>query len=156
MSANQNKSRRRDLARMRSTASAKYFAKKTVTISGDELDGKDLAKVYDAQLAAEDAVDVARSAFHDAIAARDAMGRKAQRISKALEGIVGAAFGTTSKAFAEFGFTSRRVTQKSAATKARAVEKQRATRKARNTMGVRQKARAPGDTPPSNGTTPKA
>ena len=71
--------------------------------------------------------------------------KKTARTTKALEGVVGAAYGESSKAFAAFGFSARKQATKSAETKAAAVEKLRATRALRHTLGSRQKASLHGE-----------
>jgi len=151
-----NKSSRRDLARKRAAAVAKYYAKHSVVIDGSELGAKDLIEIFHAVIQTEDTVDQLRAALRTAIDARAAAGKKADRYAKALEGIVAAAYGTTSEAFAEFGFVARKTADKSAKTKALAVEKLLATREARHTMGHRQKAQVHGDAQASHGgTTPQ-
>jgi hypothetical protein len=63
-------------------------------------------------------------------------------------------YGEKSPAFSSFGFTPRKETTRTVATKASAVEKVRATRIARHTMGSRQRAAIHGvvpTTPPSSG-----
>ncbi|HEY1956923.1 MAG TPA: hypothetical protein VGH28_14985 [Polyangiaceae bacterium] len=141
MSKKNTQSTRRDLARVRVAAATKYFAKRSVLIDGVDLSGDDLAAVFQRVLDSEDAIDSLRALLREALDARDVAGDKAAHIAKALEGIVGAAYGTTSSAFSEFGFAPRKVATKSAETKALAVEKVRATRAARHTLGPRQKAR---------------
>ena len=146
--ANENKSTRRDLARMRVVAITKHFTKKSVVIDGVDLGAKDLVAFFQSVIDTEDAVDLANATQREAIKARQLAEQRAARIAKALEGVVGAAYGESSKAFAEFGFVARKRGTKSAETKALAADKLRATRAARHTMGVRQKAALHGSTPP--------
>jgi hypothetical protein len=119
------------------------------------MSAKDLIAVYDQLVESEDTVASSKATYRESIASRSVATQKGARITKALQGIVAAAFGEESKAYAEFGFAPRKTTDKSAETKALAVEKLRATRAARHTMGSRQKAAVHGDvSDASNATTP--
>ena len=64
-----------------------------------------------------------------------------------IRGYVAAAYGEQSTQYASLGFAPRKPAQKSAKTKAQAVDKLLATRAARHTMGKQQRAKIFGDLP---------
>ncbi len=108
-------------------------------------------------MSAEEAVDVANRAWRQAVAKRDALRADSAPVFQALQRFVQATRGKSSQAVAEFGFKPVDAPVKSVETKAAAVVKLRATRKARHTMGIRQKKEAslgmaiPANGAPTNG-----
>ena len=104
--------------------------------------------------------------LHDTVFQERTQRKEVQSVLLALQSFVANMFGPRSTTLADFGFTPRKVGVESAATRHQAVLKAQATRKARGTMGSKQKLAITGAstasptpaTPPAttNGTPPKA
>jgi hypothetical protein len=128
------------LCGQRLIALKKYMKTKTaMTVSGEQMKLADLTDVYQAAIDTRTALVPQRAAYDKALAARDSAEVMRQATDKKLKAWVVNAFGANSQEAQEFGFLPTKVTEKSADTKATAVEKALATRKARGTMGKNQK-----------------
>ncbi len=130
-------------------ALAKVTPNESFPIEGKLVASKDLQTQVQAHLDTMNSVNGARAQFSELVDAD-----KSQRVEMApvLAGIrnhVAGLLGENSAAFASFGFKPRKAAERTAESKAEAVEKVRATRVARHTMGKRQKASIHGVVPPT-------
>lgn len=112
---------------------------KTLVLDGKAWKEADLAEAIQAVIDALNAVVTARNAWIKAAA--DAAAAKASivPIMAALQAYIRAVYGTGSNVYSEFGFTARKQGKPGAITAAARVIKNLATRKARMTMGKKQK-----------------
>jgi hypothetical protein len=112
----------------------------TILIDGVPMAPKDIVATFQAANDAIAAAVAAEGAFHDAVAAQGAAVAKAKALGSGLTRTVKTQLGSAQGILNDFGIqvSSRQVP--SAATVALAVDKRTATRKARNTLGKRQKA----------------
>jgi hypothetical protein len=144
----------------------KHFANKTLRLANKVWKEEDLLQLFQAQESAVTAADAARQAWLEATAKQNAGSAEVAAVLSALRQYVAAMYGTSSSVYADFGFATQRRAQPTVETKSAAVQQARATRKARNTMGKKQKlairgvatppAGAPAATPssaPSSGAT---
>jgi hypothetical protein len=116
----------------------------SVTLEGVKYAPARLAKMFQDGIDVADATDQAAKAWHLAVATEKGKTEALAAVQTSLRNYVGATFGMTGTEFADFGFTPRTVTPVDAATKAKAVELRVATRKARGTLGKRQKSKIKG------------
>jgi hypothetical protein len=114
-------------------------AKTTMPINGQPMKLADVIGIYQACIDTRSELVMQRAAFDKALESRDSAEETRQAIDKGLKAWVTGAFGADSKEAKEFGFVTPNPRAKSAATKATAVQKNLATRKARGTLGKRQK-----------------
>jgi hypothetical protein len=133
----------------------------TIVLAGVSFAPADIAKAFQAVVDAADATTAATAMFHKAVADEQAAIATAGPMYRALKAYILNAHKASPDVLAAFGFTlpSRQVP--SAATVSDAVTKRAATRKARHTMGPRQKAGIKGTvttapaTPAGSPTTPE-
>ena len=118
--------------------------KTAMTVSGESMKLADLTAIYQAAIDTRTALVPQRAAYEKALAARDSAEVTRQATDKKLKAWVVNQFGADSEEAQEFGFLPTKVGEKTAATKALAVQKVRATRAARGTMGKRQKEKIKG------------
>jgi len=145
MSINQNNAKIVSTCNQRIVALGKLVKAKTpMKINGQPMKLADLVGVYQACIDARSEVLSIRAAFDKALDARDGTEITRQATDKGLKAWVLNEFGPTSQEAQELGFLPPKIGAKSAATKAEAVEKLLATRKARLTMGKRQKEKIKG------------
>jgi hypothetical protein len=123
----------------------KFVKTKTaMTVSGKPMKLSDLTAIYQAAIDTRTALVPQRAAFEKALTARDSAEVTRRATDKVLKAWVVNEFGADSSEAQEFGFPATKIAEKSAATKATAVEKSLATRAARGTMGKRQKEKIKG------------
>lgn len=115
-----------------------------VTLGGVKYAPAALAKMFQNGIDTADATDRAAKAWHLAVVTERENTQSLDGVQTALRNYMSATFGETSTEFADFGFKPRVVTAVDTETKAAAVVKREATRKARNTMGKRQKGKVKG------------
>ncbi len=140
MSIKQNNAAVVSTCQQRVTALSEHVKAKTeMQINGETMTPADVTGVYQTCIDTRSELIKQRAAYEKALEARDSAEATRQATDKGLKAWVTAAFGPESQEALEFGFRPTKVTEKSAETKATAVLKLRATRKARNTMGKRQK-----------------
>jgi len=124
----------------------------SLPVDSQVLTPAEIVKVLQTRLSAGQAVVAAQAAREAAVKAdRDERAKTATFVSS-LRRLVEAMFAQSPDTLAAFGLTARRVAKKTVAIKATAVAKSKATRKARNTLGRKQKAKVKGTvpaTPPS-------
>ena len=113
---------------------------KNVVLNGTSVSAKDIANVLQSTISADDVCDALRLKLAEALKSARTAQTSAKAMKKALKQYVIAHFGESSPVLADFGFSPRKLAQKTVAEKYVAVEKQLATRAARHTMGSRQKA----------------
>ncbi len=141
MSINQNNAKIVSTCGQRLEALTKFVKAKTaIKVSGKPMKLAELTAIYQAAIDTRTALVPQRAAFDKALDARDSAEELRQATDKLLKAWVVNEFGADSQEAQEFGFLPPKIRAKSAATKATAVEKVLATRKARHTMGKRQKA----------------
>jgi hypothetical protein len=113
---------------------------KNIVLNGTSLSPKDIMSAIQSVMSADDACDALRMQLSEAVKASKAAEKSAKVLKTSLKQYVFAHFGESNPAIADFGYSPRKVAQKSVAEKYLTVEKQLATRAARHTMGSHQKA----------------
>ncbi len=117
----------------------KHFPKKTVLLNGASWKIDALIQRLDGQVELLHASDAAHTSWRQAVLAQRKDAVDARRLLRAVEAMVTAAFGSDSHAYADFGYTPPKVAKRTAEVTAAAVTKMIATRKARGTMGKKQR-----------------
>ena len=128
----------------------KYFSKvKSITIDGTTVTPKSLKEVLNAENVAAKAVDSSRAQYLDDVVTHRTAGVAAQNLRARLKAYILVSYGKKAvKVLGDFGMSAPKPTNnKSAATKAKAVEQSLATREARHTMGKTQKLAIKGVVP---------
>jgi len=126
----------------------------SLPVDSQMMTAADIVKVLQARLSAGQAVQTAQAARDAAVKAdRDERAKTATFVSS-LRRLVEAMFAQSPDTLAAFGLTARRAAKKTVAIKATAVAKSKATRKARNTLGRKQKAKVKGTAPAAPPTPP--
>jgi hypothetical protein len=141
--ANQNKAAQQELNRQAS-AGAKKHLKGTVQLGGKSYKVSDIEATLEAPTAAADATAKAKAAYRAAVAEERMKRVGARTLWLALQSYVVGMNGETSTVVADFGFVPKQQPPKPVEVKAEAVVKMRATRKARGTLGKKQKAKIKG------------
>ena len=121
----------------------KYFANvSTLTLAGNAMTPADLKAVLKAEVDALKGVDDLRAALHTALVSARAISAKAKGARKALRAYILGNYGVeAAQMFADFGMNlPKPKSTVSTQAKADAAAKAKATRKARHTMGSKQKA----------------
>ncbi len=113
--------------------------KGTIQLGGVSLKVADLIDILEAPTTAAAATDKAKAAYSAAVAAERTVRAKARATRLSLENYLVAIHGEDSTVLAEFGFAVKKAVAKTVEVKAEAAQKMRATRKARGTMGKKQK-----------------
>jgi len=136
----------------------KYFSNVgTLTIEGAALTPTQLKAVFQAEIDTVKAADLAHAAFTGQVADAHKARAKAGDLRRALRSYILATFGPTAKQMLEeFGMKVPAPKSTPVKTKAQAVENAAATRKARHTMGSKQKQAIKGTQAPETPATPKA
>jgi hypothetical protein len=150
-----NRTTLRDRCRMAMAGIDKHLASETtIPLDGAAKAPADIKKALQGTIDAADATQAARANWLDASRAERSQGDGIVSLLASLRAFVILKFGGADVAtLADFGFTPRKQTPKTVETKAVAVEKSLATRKARHTMGSRQKEKIKGTIPePVTGT----
>jgi hypothetical protein len=113
---------------------------KNIVLNGASVSPKDLTIALQSVMTAEDACDDLRMKLSEAVKSQRAAEKSTKVLKASLKQYVIAHFGDSNPAITDFGYTPRKVAQKTVAEKYLTVEKQLATRAARHTMGSQQKA----------------
>jgi len=116
-----------------------------IVVRGVEVDVK---AVMQACIDAAQQLEHQRGVVHAALVASRKANDARLKLDEGLKAWLTTNYGLESTIAAAFGFAPRKKTVKSPATKKAAAEKNRATRKARNTMGKRQRLKIKGVLPP--------
>ena len=140
---NTNKATRQN-ANRKVVSGIKKHLSGNVTLEGVKYTPTRLAQMFQEGIDIADATDQAAKSWHLAVATEKGNTQELSGVQTSLRNYASATFGETSTEFADFGFTPKTVTPVDAATKAEAVVKREATRKARGTMGKRQKEQIKG------------
>lgn len=146
--AKTNKAARQNADRKIVAAIQKHISG-AVTLEGVSYTPSQLAKVFQDGIDTADATDAAKKQYAAAVAAEQEDRATLTGVETALRSYLAATYGQASTTFADFGFTPKKVRAVNASTKAAAVEKRNATRKARNTMGSREKLKVKGAPAPA-------
>jgi hypothetical protein len=133
------------------TGLQQYFAKKVLLIDGKPYKAEDLETLLQNQIDALQQVDATHGAWMTAVGVARTGNSPAELLVNGIRAYVTPVLGSNSEALKVFGFTPRRKPQASAEAKAQAVHQMRATRKARNTMGKKQRQSIKGVVPASAG-----
>jgi hypothetical protein len=139
-----SKSNRNDIARRIVGGLKKHFAKtKTIVLDGENRSPSEIIAILEDCIAAGDETAATKAAYVKAVDAERAKSTQVAAIALALKGYLRYVHGAKSTVLGDFGFV-RPDTKPTVETKADAVKKRSATRKARGTMGKRQKAKVKG------------
>ncbi len=134
------------VCKQRITALEKYTQGiATITINGAPLTPAQVEAVYQGSLDTRTEVTNKHGEYRAAVAQRKQADAARKPIDQGLRGWVSNTFGAESQAMNDFGYARQSPHVRSAADKAKAVEKGIQTRKARHTMGKRQKSKVHGD-----------
>jgi hypothetical protein len=129
---------------------AKHYTNVTLTLGGASYPEVDLAKLVQQDLDAMTASATAAAALATVVQSERDAHAKVDPVLRLLKSYVISQFGDTqvaSSVLADFGYSPRKSTKPTVATKAEALVKTEATRKERHTLGPKQKAQITG-TPP--------
>jgi hypothetical protein len=115
-----------------------------------------LTALFQSQIGSIGNIAALRAQLKDALQADRALARQMTALVRALRNYLVNVFGSSSEVLGDFGFPFNRTSKAKPATKVAAAVKARATRKARGTMGSKQKKAIKGATPasPSPAATP--
>lgn len=108
-------------------------------IAGTNYTPADLVKLFQSQIDKADAIAPEKGKYHDAVQAYRDLSKQLARIVVGFRAQVRNIFGESSEVLADFGLTPVKTTKPKPATQVQAAAKRVATRKARNTMGKKQK-----------------
>jgi hypothetical protein len=120
--------------------------KTEIPIAGERLKPAGLAAIFQGSLDTRAAVAALEAQLKAARSMRDEAEAKRIAAETALGAWVPNYFGADSNEAHAFGYGPRKVGEKSVETKKQAIERNKATRKARHTMGSKQKAKIKGTT----------
>jgi hypothetical protein len=116
----------------------------TLPLAGEAYTPQTLADFVQSHIDLGNNVDIARAAWLDEVKAYEAMSKKMRVVSSDLRNHVMATFGRDTPKLATFGFAPFKVPVLTSEQRALATAKAQATRKARGTMGPKQKAKIKG------------
>jgi hypothetical protein len=119
----------------------------TLPLAGSTYTPADLVKLVQSRIDSAGVVAAAGANRHATVVAHDALGTKLTPILRGLRQYVLNVFGETSPVLADFGFTAPKTATRTPQEKAAAAAKALATRKARGTMGKKQKKGVKGTVP---------
>jgi hypothetical protein len=122
----------------------KNLANKSFTVSDKSYTTPEVVAVYQGRINTGQAVAAARAAWQAAVKANRAQSSQTASFSTPFQAIVKTMFQDPAT-LADFGLSPRKANGKTVQTKATAVAKNLATRKARGTMGKKQKASIKGN-----------
>jgi hypothetical protein len=120
----------------------------SLPVAGSTYTPADLVKLVQSRIDSAGVVAAANANRHATVVAHDALGTKLTPILRGLRQYVLNVFGETSPVLADFGFTPPKTATRTPEEKAAAAAKALATRKARGTMGSKQKKAVKGTTAP--------
>jgi hypothetical protein len=140
-----NRTQQLDRDRKTLAAIQKYLMKMTaITIAGVTRTPQEIMQLFQTSMQLADAATQAQASFHAATTAVRDQQKNLRQFRIGFRHFLENTF-TDPGILAEFGLTPRKVATKSSETKAAAAAKNVATRKARNTMGSKQKKAIKGD-----------
>lgn len=166
MSASKNSkmSRQDQLRKVIAGATKNLQANATFTLAGASYTVATLSQLCQKDIAAADAATQAKAAWIASVQTERNENAAIAPVLRAFKAYIMSLYGDTQTAaetLADFGYTPRKPRSKDVTTKAAAASKAKATRKARGTLGSKQKqaitgATAPAETPPPATTAPAA
>lgn len=124
-----------------------YGSATKVVLDGVPHKPADLVKIFQDQIDAIDEANAAKVTFHQKVAAQKAASAAADAVFLALKTRVFSDFKTSAEIVGEFGMALPKRRAPKPKTLVEAAAKREATRKARHTMGERQRAEIKGDEP---------
>jgi hypothetical protein len=157
MTTDKNKASRQDRLRKIMSGAAKHFPPTTTfTLAAATLTLQQLIQMCQKDIDMSDAADQAKAAWLTSVQTQRDTNEETDPMLRVFKAYVISLYGDTQNAtstLADFGYTPRKPRSKDVATKALAADKARATRKARGTMGPKQKKDIKGTvaTPPAPG-----
>jgi hypothetical protein len=128
---------------------AAVLGKVSIPISGKVMTASQIVALIQSHLDATAHVASLRAQLKSAIQSEDTLHATVKAAVICIRSYVAAAYGEQSTQYASLGFEARKPAQKSAKTKAQAVDKLLATRAARHTMGKKQRGEIFGEVPDS-------
>jgi hypothetical protein len=145
-----NKPTRKDRLRVLASGVQKHYPNVALILAGRTFQPSELEQAIQQDIDATDATEKARAAWRAQVQAEKDSHRNLAPVLRALRSQIVAQFGDGQGAagvLSDFGYSPQRVPKKTTATKAAAVDKALATRKARHTMGSKQKKDVHGTVP---------
>jgi hypothetical protein len=118
----------------------------TLSLAGQAITPADLEKLVQSCIDSADAVAPAKAKWTAAVQASRALNKQVAPTLRGLRAYLVNTYGPTSTVLADFGFSPTKTVVKTTEVKAAAAEKAVATRKARNTLGKKQKKNIKGTT----------
>jgi hypothetical protein len=144
-----NKATRQDRIRKVQAGFKKHFSNVgQLVFAGTPFTPSDLDKLLQSDIDASDAADLDKAKWMATVQKQHLMRDKTNPVLRSAKKFVESQFAEAPDAaerLAEFGYTLRKKVQLTAEEKAQRAEKSRATRKARNTMGKRQRKKVKGE-----------
>jgi hypothetical protein len=133
----------------------KHTPNGSFTIGSAAFTAANLVQLFQGLADAIAKVDVAKAGWEDALTSMDAEHAKVVPVLRGYQSLLLATYGNAPATLADYGLAPRKgPTPPSADVKAAAVAKRAATRKARHTMGTKQKAAIKGAAPATTGSAP--
>jgi hypothetical protein len=120
-------------------------AQTPLALGGQSFTPASLIALFQSRIDAANQVAAAKAQWVDLGKKYATLNVTADLVARALKQYVMNVYGATSPVLADFGFTAAKRTPLSVAEQTQAIAKRRATRKARNTLGKKQKAAIKGD-----------
>jgi hypothetical protein len=111
----------------------------SILLGGQLTPPADIVAVFTGAIQAQSDLEAAKTVYQQKLAAQQAAFVKAHVMEENLHAYASGAYGKTNPILSQFGFTPAKPPVKSVKVKASAAEKSAATRKARNTMGPKQR-----------------
>ncbi len=133
----------------------KHTPNGSFTIGSESFTAANLVQLLQGLADAIAKVDAAKAAWQDALTSLDEEHAKVDPVLRGYQSLLLATYGNAPATLADYGLAPRKgPTPPSADVKAAAVAKRAATRKARHTMGKKQKAEIKGTVPATTGSAP--
>jgi hypothetical protein len=143
-----NKSNTIDRNRKAIAGIQKHYANiATIVLDGVSYKPAEVEKILQDRIDLADATSAAKVTFHQAVAAERAASAKANAVYKALKARVFSDFKSSAETLGEFGLALYHRRALTPEQKVEAAAKRDATRKARHTLGPREKAKIKGQVP---------
>lgn len=126
----------------------------SLPLAGSAITPADLVKLVQSRIDSAGVVAAASATWHSTVTAHKALNAKLTPVVRGLRQYVLNVFGETSPVLADFGFTAPKTVTRTPEQKAAAAAKAKATRKARGTLGKKQKKGVTGTVPTTAPTPP--
>ncbi len=122
------------------------FLTSPITVGGKPYTAPDLDTVIQGRIAARNATDAAKAAYHGAVSAEAAAISGSKVLLEQTKAVLLVMFASAPQTLAAMGLSARKTSTRTVEAKAGAIEKAEATRKARNTMGPKARLKVTGVT----------